>query len=227
MRSRMPLIILALALVFAIAIPVAFAGPPGPANPPDGHVLVTICHKPGTPAQKTMEVPDSAVAGHIGHGDALGPCAPPCPAFDSIIDADGTASAGDGVPGAIDAGLCGAPLATFPFIFNNSGLDGFDNDADGLWTFDTDGPGPLGDDIHVEDFAFCPNPIRDGRHDLGRDCVVLDPDSSFFQGQPVSYDLELGAPPDARMKYHDANANGSWDDGEDIVLDGNLNGIFD
>jgi hypothetical protein len=35
---------------------------------------VTICHKPGTPAEKTMEVPRSAVDGHLGHGDHLGPC---------------------------------------------------------------------------------------------------------------------------------------------------------
>ena len=35
---------------------------------------VTICHKPGTPAEKTKEVPQSAVDGHLGHGDHLGPC---------------------------------------------------------------------------------------------------------------------------------------------------------
>jgi hypothetical protein len=35
---------------------------------------VTICHKPGTPAEKTMEVPKSAVDGHLGHGDHPGPC---------------------------------------------------------------------------------------------------------------------------------------------------------
>ena len=35
---------------------------------------VTICHKPGTPAEKTMEVPQSAVDGHLGHGDHRGPC---------------------------------------------------------------------------------------------------------------------------------------------------------
>jgi len=33
-----------------------------------------ICHKPGTPAQKTMELPESAVEGHLGHGDYLGEC---------------------------------------------------------------------------------------------------------------------------------------------------------
>jgi hypothetical protein len=35
---------------------------------------VTICHKPGTPAEKTMQVPEPAVKGHLGHGDHLGPC---------------------------------------------------------------------------------------------------------------------------------------------------------
>jgi len=35
---------------------------------------VRICHKPGTPAEQTMDVPNSAVAGHLGHGDYLGPC---------------------------------------------------------------------------------------------------------------------------------------------------------
>lgn len=35
---------------------------------------VTICHKPGTPAEQTKEVPESAVPGHLGHGDTLGAC---------------------------------------------------------------------------------------------------------------------------------------------------------
>jgi len=35
---------------------------------------VTICHKPGTPAEKTKEVPPQAVPGHLGHGDTLGEC---------------------------------------------------------------------------------------------------------------------------------------------------------
>src|SRR5215207_2688685 len=35
---------------------------------------VTICHKPVTPDEQTMEVPDSAVDGHLGHGDHPGPC---------------------------------------------------------------------------------------------------------------------------------------------------------
>lgn len=41
---------------------------------------VTICHKPGTPAQHTLTLPAPAVRGHLGHGDRLGACEsrPPC-----------------------------------------------------------------------------------------------------------------------------------------------------
>jgi hypothetical protein len=35
---------------------------------------VTICHKPGTPAEKTKRIPLSALGGHLGHGDYRGPC---------------------------------------------------------------------------------------------------------------------------------------------------------
>lgn len=35
---------------------------------------VTICHKPGTPAQQTLVVAASAVGAHLGHGDLLGAC---------------------------------------------------------------------------------------------------------------------------------------------------------
>jgi hypothetical protein len=41
--------------------------------------MVTLCHKPGTPAEKTLVLPAAAAGGHLGHGDSLGPCpeAPP------------------------------------------------------------------------------------------------------------------------------------------------------
>lgn len=35
---------------------------------------VEICHKPGTPAEKTMTLPRGAVEAHLGHGDTLGAC---------------------------------------------------------------------------------------------------------------------------------------------------------
>lgn len=52
--------------------------PPKPPKPPKDKQYkpqkVTICHKPGTPAEKTKRVPESAVPGHQRHGDTLGPC---------------------------------------------------------------------------------------------------------------------------------------------------------
>lgn len=35
---------------------------------------VTLCHKPGTPAEKTKSLPASALYGHLGHGDTRGAC---------------------------------------------------------------------------------------------------------------------------------------------------------
>lgn len=35
---------------------------------------VAICHRPGTPIQRTLFVAQSAVPGHLGHGDTLGEC---------------------------------------------------------------------------------------------------------------------------------------------------------
>jgi hypothetical protein len=53
-------------------------GTPVPGTPtPDAQpeaLKVTICHKPGTPAEQTKLIPESAVGGHLGHGDYLGPC---------------------------------------------------------------------------------------------------------------------------------------------------------
>lgn len=43
----------------------------------NGHDPVTICHKPGTPAEHTITVDDSSlVQAHLRHGDTLGPCEP-------------------------------------------------------------------------------------------------------------------------------------------------------
>jgi hypothetical protein len=33
-----------------------------------------VCHKPGTPAEKTLHLPQAAVPGHLGHGDYPGAC---------------------------------------------------------------------------------------------------------------------------------------------------------
>ena len=35
---------------------------------------MTMCHKPGTPAEKTIEVSPNAMHGHLIHGDTMGAC---------------------------------------------------------------------------------------------------------------------------------------------------------
>jgi hypothetical protein len=49
---------------------------PPPTDPGSGggDGNVTICHKPGTPAEKTKTVSQSALNGHLGHGDTMGAC---------------------------------------------------------------------------------------------------------------------------------------------------------
>lgn len=207
----------------------ALAQPGNGQGPPEKE---TICHKPGTPAEKTKEVPSQAVPGHLDHGDERGPC-DDGELNDAIIDADGTASRFSGDPAAREVSE-GDSLSTFPVANpNDSGLDAFDQDGDGQWTLSDDGE--AGDDLHVEGPAFCATGIRDGIHQEGEDCLVLDNNDDLTTGDPVDCDLEVGANlsgsfdtcPPSGVTYHDANSNGAWDDGEDIVLDANGNLVFD
>lgn len=147
---------------------------------------------------------------------------------DEIIDADGTASAGKGLPGAKDV-MPGDPLLPFPSGGSPpTGLDWFDQDGNGVWTQGVDA-------LHSEDPASCPTGTRNGVHQLGLDCKVVDESSSLVNGDLVDCDVEVGfnfgftvtVCPDPKMKFHDKNANGTYDLGEDIVLDLNMNNIYD
>ncbi len=42
------------------------------------HKKITICHKPCTPAQKSLEIPIQALTGHLNHGDYIGKCSVCC-----------------------------------------------------------------------------------------------------------------------------------------------------
>lgn len=195
------------------------------ANDPPGKDKVTVCHKPGTPAEKTMEIPQSAVSGHLGHGDSQGPCGPPPPppgcagaVSDICIDGDGIASP---QPGSFEVQV-GDPLTSFPDnLMTLTGLDLFDRAPLGVLTQD--------DDLHAEDPALCPTAIRNGLHELGQDCKVLDINGDLASGQFVTADCEFGGCSGAPffLKFHDADGDGDWDQGEDLVADANNNGVFD
>lgn len=145
---------------------------------------------------------------------------------DAIIDADGTISRFSGDPEYRDV-QDGDPLTGFPTGGFIEGIDTFDKDGSGGWTF--------GDDIHVEDPTTHPGALRDGLHQSGPeffDPPVLDWDNSLADPdvEVVSCDLETGSFCTGSMvtdvKFFDANGDGFWNDGEDLVLDLNGDGIF-
>ena len=148
-----------------------------------------------------------------------------------IIDLDGTATAGVGGLADQEVYIL-APLTSFPTGGYIEGLDWFDNDASLNWT--------AGDDLHVEDPTTHPGAIRDGVHNDFLDPIVLDLDNSLdgtAGNESVHVDLETGTVDpsgslnwtpamDPEIAFFDSNGNNYWDDGEDIVLDTDLNGEF-
>ena len=194
------------ALILMMAIPVAAS-----ASPPQGKVV--ICHTTGSATNPVVQitVAANAVAAHVTHGDG---------AF-NLIDADGTATPGPGGAGDVQV-QCGDPVRGWPTGGDVEGIDWFDNDWDGIsprtWT--------SGDGLHVEGPAY-PGAVRNGAHDATDPTVV----GVTPVGAPVSVDLEFnidfggGGGVDPALKFFDANGNGNWDDGEDIVLDADLDGV--
>jgi hypothetical protein len=67
-------------LIILDIIILAMPEPPSPVDTPqpppsdDGSARVTICHKPGSKAEHTIVIDQSAVQTHLDHGDTLGAC---------------------------------------------------------------------------------------------------------------------------------------------------------
>lgn len=114
---RIILIFVAAAILGAIGAASAFAvgGQNG-----GGHTPVTICHKPGTPAEHTLVVDDDAVPAHLAHGDYLGPCegTPPPPPPDTTPTDTTPAPAPPKVeaPDAPAAQVCPAPVVQTVYV---------------------------------------------------------------------------------------------------------------
>jgi uncharacterized repeat protein (TIGR01451 family) len=147
---------------------------------------------------------------------------------DICIDGDGIASPTAGSPSDYQAVWLNS-LDTWSTGFYIEGIDWFDMDGNDVWT-------PVIDAIHLEDpNGSCPTGNRPGAlHDAG-DCLVLDSTPTLPVGTPVSCDLESGTFCGATklsylattgMKFLDSNGNNFWDNGEDIIIDTNGDGIF-
>jgi hypothetical protein len=192
---------------------------------------VELCHVTSSQTNPIVliEVSGNSLDSHLAHGDyvptniGIDDESIQC-SQDFIIDADGIATPLRGISPATVTVFAGANLTSFPSA-SSEGLDWFDNDADEAWTIGVDA-------IHIErnPNGACPTAIADGNHDSGFDCILVDIGNNLFDGQPVDCDLEnqafCSAAQLAAFKYHDANGNGFYDLGEDLVLDANNDGIF-
>jgi len=68
-----------LAIVLGVAATLTLGGAEAAYATGGGHEPVTLCHKPGTPAEQTLTVDKAALYGHLQHGDTLGACPTPEP----------------------------------------------------------------------------------------------------------------------------------------------------
>ena len=140
---------------------------------------------------------------------------------DFVIDADGTSTAGDGLP--VNANtLPGAVIRTFEATVasiaegsrfaQGQSILWYDNDLDGKWS--------AGDDLVLEVGN------NDSDYDEGTDLVILDANASLANGLVGS--AQLQAIGDLLLiGFYDANGDGDWDSGENIIVDVNADGDYD
>ena len=139
----------------------------------------------------------------------------------SSCNADGTTTPDDGIPGAVGV-TAGDTLTTFESTVGSlTNLQKFP-DGQSILFFDNDGNGKYsaGDDIVIE------GGTNNGQYDSAVDLVILDVDTSLIDGQIAHISLQsVGRL--LKILFHDANTNGLWDSGEDIVLDADGDDVYD
>lgn len=120
---RTTLSLSAVAAAAALAHVLVMAGPAAPSSGPAPASTTTLCHKPGTPAQQTVEVESSAVPGHLGHGDTIGACGappttPPPPTVPPTVPPTSPPTTPPTVPGTAPPGIPppGIPPAPPPVV---------------------------------------------------------------------------------------------------------------
>lgn len=65
MMKKYIVFVLTLGILLLVVSPLSLLAAPG---------KVVLCHKPGTPAERTIEVAETAVQAHLDHGDREGEC---------------------------------------------------------------------------------------------------------------------------------------------------------
>ncbi|MCP4685421.1 MAG: hypothetical protein GY867_08225, partial [bacterium] len=125
---------------------------------------------------------------------------------DSVIDGDGTTSTAHGLPGA-QVVTDGNALITFESTVSGArtyDILMFDVDNNNKWS--------TGDALVLEGGTI------DGIYNSATDTVILVGNSSLNNGDAADFQL-LVVGDLLGILFHDANSNGAWNDGEDIVLD--------
>lgn len=168
-----------LCLSVAVMIAATLPHPTVAADRPAAKGTVTLCHRPGTPAEKTLVLPSSAARGHMGHGDVAGACGlPPPPPTTCGPRTPPPAPPDTGLPDENEQGfysesvavLEGASESTFlatgtavTFRLSCSTLQ---KTADAVIVYDNDYPLPFSALALTDNSITLPAGLSSGRHQL-------------------------------------------------------------
>jgi hypothetical protein len=134
---------------------------------------------------------------------------------DFVIEADGSATTGNGLPGAqvVAAGnaLKGFKATIPPGTARTKDILMYDLDGNKKWS--------AGDALILE------NGVIDGIYNTSTDLVLLAGSRAIVNGEAADYQLYVVGRL-LNIRFHDANGNNQWDDGEDIVVDVNRNMVY-